>query len=96
MARILDEMRESHAALQGLVHRMPDQDLFRVGLLRGPYWDSLAEWLQVAWEHEREHAAQIRIWREQLNAAGADQSLEGDENKQSKKRGPCGSDQSLC
>jgi len=42
---------------------VPDEDLVHVGLFRGPYWDNLAGWLRVAWEHEQEHAAQIRAWR---------------------------------
>ena len=63
LGRILAEMADAHAALQELLASMPDKDVFRAGPFRGPYWDSLAGWLQVAWEHEGEHAAQIRAWR---------------------------------
>jgi hypothetical protein len=70
VARILGELEETHAALQALVRSMPDEDMARAGPFRGPYWDSLAEWLRVAWEHEEEHARQIRAWREQLRTAG--------------------------
>ena len=61
--RILAEMRDTQAALQELLAGMPDEDLFHVGPFQGPYWKNLAGWLQVAWEHEAEHAAQIRTWR---------------------------------
>ncbi len=53
--------------MQELVDSMPDQDLFDTGVFRGPYWNNLAEWLQVAWEHEEEHADQIQLWRKQWN-----------------------------
>jgi len=61
--RILAEMRDTQAALQGLLAGMPDENLFQARSFRGPYWDNLAGWLQVAWEHEEEHAVQIRAWR---------------------------------
>jgi hypothetical protein len=61
--RILFEMRDTQAALQELLTGLPDADLFRAGPFQGPYWDSLAGWLRVAWEHEEEHVAQIRDWR---------------------------------
>jgi hypothetical protein len=63
LGRILAEMADAHAALQELLAGMPDEDVFSVGPFQGPYWDHLAGWLQVAWEHEEEHAAQIRAWR---------------------------------
>lgn len=61
--QILAEMRDTQTALQELLANMPDEDLFRVGPFQGPYWDNLAGWLQVTWEHEEEHVAQIRGWR---------------------------------
>lgn len=61
--QILAEMRDTQAALQELLAALPDEDLSRVGPFQGPYWDNLAGWLQVAWEHEEEHAAQIQAWR---------------------------------
>jgi hypothetical protein len=64
LGRILAEMADAHAALEGLLASAPDEDVFRVGLFQGPYWDNLAGWLQVAWEHEEEHATQIRTWRQ--------------------------------
>jgi hypothetical protein len=63
--QILAEMNDAQAAILELLGSMTVQDLFDVGPFRGPYWDSLAEWLQIAWEHEEEHATQIRVWREQ-------------------------------
>jgi hypothetical protein len=71
VARILDEMEETHVALQALVRSLPVEDLFRGGPFRGPYWDSLAGWLRVAWEHEEEHTQQIRAWRDKLGLAGS-------------------------
>lgn len=70
LAEILAEMQEAHVAAQGLLGSMSDLQLFEAGPFCGPYWDSLAEWLQVAWEHEEEHTAQILTWREQRNGQG--------------------------
>jgi hypothetical protein len=64
LGRILAEMADAHAGLEGFLASMPDEDVFRVGPFQGPYWDNLAGWLQVAWEHEEEHATQIRTWRQ--------------------------------
>ncbi|MDY6878329.1 MAG: DinB family protein [Chloroflexota bacterium] len=63
LEQILAEMRDTQSALQELLISMPDEDLFRAGLFQGSYWDNLTGWLQVAWEHEEEHAAQIWAWR---------------------------------
>lgn len=63
LGRVLAEMADTHAALRELLATMPDEDVFRIGRFQGPYWDNLGGWLQVAWEHEEEHAAQIRAWR---------------------------------
>ncbi len=64
LAQVLAEMRDAQAALLELLAGLSDEALFRDESFRGPYWDHLAGWLQVAWEHESEHAAQIRAWRE--------------------------------
>jgi hypothetical protein len=64
LGRVLVEMADTHVALQGLCASMPGEAVFRAGPFQGPYWDSLAGWLQVAWEHEEEHATQIRAWRQ--------------------------------
>jgi len=69
--QVLAEMRDTQVALQRLLTGMPDGDLFRTGLFQGPYWDNLADWLQVAWEHEEEHAVQIRTWRATCGKAQA-------------------------
>ena len=63
--KILAEMDNTGVAMQELVGSVSDRELFESDSFRGPYWESLAEWLQVAWEHEEEHIAQIRAWREQ-------------------------------
>jgi uncharacterized damage-inducible protein DinB len=65
LKKILAEMEDTQVALQELVGSMSDRDLFGGGPFQGPYWENLAEWLQVAWEHEEEHIAQIQVWREQ-------------------------------
>ncbi len=61
VGKILAEMEDSQAAIQELVGSLSDRDLFENGPFRGPYWENLAEWLQVAWQHEEEHIAQIQI-----------------------------------
>jgi hypothetical protein len=63
--QILAKMEHAQAATQELVDTMSDQNLLETGRFHGPYWDNLAEWLQVAWEHEEEHAVQIQVWRDQ-------------------------------
>jgi hypothetical protein len=67
--QILAEMGQAQANLQDLLASLSDEDLFRAGPFRGPYWDNLAGWLQVGWEHEEEHAAQIRAWRAERRKA---------------------------
>jgi hypothetical protein len=64
LTQILAEMRDAHAALLELLANLSDEELFGGESFQGPYWGNLAEWLQVAWEHEDEHIAQIRAWRE--------------------------------
>jgi len=64
--QILAEMQETQTASQELLADIPEEALFRIGPFQGPYWDTLAGWLQIAWEHEAEHAAQIRAWREEM------------------------------
>jgi hypothetical protein len=58
---ILAELEETSAAIQALVREMQEQDI-EASRFQGPYWSNLAEWLQVAWEHEEEHALQIEAW----------------------------------
>lgn len=72
LEQIMAEMRDTRAALQQLLDRLSDEDLSRTGPFQGPYWDHLAGWLQVAWEHEQEHAAQIRAWRATRGKTGID------------------------
>jgi len=62
--QILAEMQETQTASQELLADIPEEVLFRIGPFQGPYWDTLAGWLQIAWEHELAHTAQIRTWRE--------------------------------
>ena len=64
--QILAELKETQIAMQELVTSLSDQELFNDGSFQGPYWDNLAEWLQIAWEHEDEHIAQIRVWRDSI------------------------------
>ena len=67
VAQIFAEIEDAQVAMQELLSSMSNQDLFDIGTFQGPYWDNLAEWLQVAWEHEEEHTAQILLWRKQRN-----------------------------
>jgi hypothetical protein len=66
LERILLEMEEALEATLELLAGLPENEIFDEGRFRGPYWRSLAEWLQVAWEHEQEHTEQIRAWREEV------------------------------
>lgn len=59
VARILAEMRDTQATLLNLLADIPEQDLFSNRAFEGPYWENLAGWLAVAWEHEREHAQEL-------------------------------------
>ena len=61
--QILAELEETSAAIQGLVRATPERDM-KTSRFQGPFWSNLAEWLQVAWEHEEEHALQIEAWCE--------------------------------
>ncbi len=64
LGRILIEMEETLDATRELLAGMSEDDIFASEQFQGPYWRNLAEWLQVAWEHEREHAVQMREWRQ--------------------------------
>lgn len=63
VGRILTDMEDTEAATQELLADIHEADLVSNELFRGPYWGNLAGWLQVVWEHEMDHAAQIRSWR---------------------------------
>ena len=65
LGQILAEMEDTQIAILVLVDSISERNLFEVGSYQGPYWNSLAKWLQVAWEHEEEHATQIQVWRGQ-------------------------------
>jgi hypothetical protein len=64
LKQILAEMENTQTAMHELLDSLSDEEMFSIGLFKGPYWHNLAEWLKIAWEHEEEHAAQIRAWRE--------------------------------
>ncbi len=69
LARILREMKEALDATRELLAGMSEDEVSSDIRFQGLYWRNLAEWLQVAWEHEGEHAAQIRKWREGMDNA---------------------------
>jgi hypothetical protein len=62
MSSVLAELRLWQFALEGLLAEIPCEETFDCVRFQGPYWPDLAGWLQVAWEHELEHAAQVRRW----------------------------------
>ncbi len=66
-------MSDNQAALQELLANLSDDALFHSRSFQGPYWDNLAGWLQVAWEHEQQHATQIRAWQGPREATEARQ-----------------------
>lgn len=61
--QIMAEMESAQETLLGLLGAMPEETLLHDGRFHGPYWHNLAGWLQIAWEHELEHAAQLQAWR---------------------------------
>ena len=56
-AEVLRDLARTRAALLDLVRRLPDDDLNTPG-------NDARTLLGVALTHDREHAAQIRAWRE--------------------------------
>jgi hypothetical protein len=72
---ILDELTSTQSALHAVLADMPEVKAFRDSSFQGPYWASLAEWLQIACEHEEEHAAQIRAWRLSREREGIDPAV---------------------
>jgi hypothetical protein len=65
LEQIFAEMESAQTAMQELLDNLSDDELFGPGPFQGPYWNNLAELLQIAWEHEEEHVAQILAWREE-------------------------------
>jgi uncharacterized damage-inducible protein DinB len=61
--QILAEMATAQSALEGVLGALPEETLLHDGRFRGPFWYNLAGWLEIAWEHELEHAAHLRTWR---------------------------------
>jgi hypothetical protein len=62
VAHILDEMAEVEAATNRLIADLPEESLLGPAPFVCRYWQTLAEWLLVAWEHEEEHAAELEAW----------------------------------
>lgn len=67
--RILREMTEALDETRTLLAGMSEDEVCSDSRFHGPYWRSLADWLQLAWEHEQEHAARIQAWRGEVNYA---------------------------
>jgi len=65
VAQILDEMQQVEAAMNRLIDDLPAESLSVPAPLTCRYWDTLADWLLIAWWHEEEHAAEFEAWQAQ-------------------------------
>jgi hypothetical protein len=59
VAHVLDEMAEVEAATNRFIAGLPEESLLGPAPFVCRYWQTLADWLLVAWEHEEEHAAEL-------------------------------------
>lgn len=62
--QVVDEMEHAQAEWIELLNILSDEELFGSTRFRSSEWDNLARWVQIALEHEAEHAQAIQVWRE--------------------------------
>ncbi|MFX0197808.1 MAG: DinB family protein [Candidatus Hodarchaeota archaeon] len=62
--QIVDEMEKAQAEWIELLNTLSDEELFSLTRFRSPEWETLAKWVQIALEHEAEHAKAIQVWFE--------------------------------
>ncbi|MFQ6124446.1 MAG: ClbS/DfsB family four-helix bundle protein [Candidatus Heimdallarchaeota archaeon] len=58
--QIVDEMEQAQTEWINLLNKLSDEELFNSTRFRSPEWDNLARWVQIAFEHEAEHAQAIQ------------------------------------
>lgn len=66
--QLVDEMEQAQAEWVKLLSALSDEDLFVSARFGSPEWKTLADWVQIALEHEAEHARTIQAWLESREA----------------------------
>jgi hypothetical protein len=66
--QLVDEMEQAQADWIELLTTLSDEDLFISTRFCSPEWKTLADWVQIALEHEAEHARAIQAWLESREA----------------------------
>lgn len=66
--QIVDEMEQAQAEWSRLLNMLNDEELFSSPRFRSPEWETLARWVQIALEHEAEHAQAIQALYESRSA----------------------------
>jgi uncharacterized damage-inducible protein DinB len=63
LAEVLAELQDARAVWVSWLQILPDEEFFRERLFGGEDW-SFPGCLEVQWQHDAEHTAQIAAWRE--------------------------------
>lgn len=63
LAEVLAELQDARAAWAAWLQALPEEQFFQLRLLEGEDW-SFPGCVEVQWQHDAEHAAQIAAWRE--------------------------------
>jgi len=63
LAEVLTELQDARAAWVPWLQTLPEEEFFRERLFAGEDW-SFPGCVEVQWQHDAEHAAQVAAWRE--------------------------------
>jgi uncharacterized damage-inducible protein DinB len=63
LAEVLAELQDARAAWVAWLQALPEEKFFRQRLFEGEDW-SFPGCLEIQWQHDAEHAAQVAAWRE--------------------------------
>jgi uncharacterized damage-inducible protein DinB len=69
LAEVLTELQEARVTWVVWLRASPDEEFFRQHLFEGEDW-SFPGCVEVQWQHDAEHAAQIAAWRESEGLKG--------------------------
>jgi uncharacterized damage-inducible protein DinB/predicted RNase H-like HicB family nuclease len=69
LAEVLAELQEARVTWVAWLRASPDEEFFRQHLFEGEDW-SFPGCVEVQWQHDAEHAAQIAAWRESEGLKG--------------------------
>jgi uncharacterized damage-inducible protein DinB/predicted RNase H-like HicB family nuclease len=69
LAELLAELQEARVTWVAWLRASPDEEFFRQHLFEGEDW-SFPGCVEVQWQHDAEHAAQIAAWRESEGLKG--------------------------